>query len=66
MGWNLTLTDQLFMLVRILYDFLLAYAFPAVCTDLVDMHIGENVGFIATSIDVELIEISHERMVCTR
>lgn len=63
--WNKPLIDHLFMLVGAWLNFLFAYTSPTVCTNLILMHIGENVSFITTSIDVKLVEIANKGMICS-
>ena len=63
MCWYLTLTQHLFMSIWPYNYFLLTYTLPAICTNLVYMHIREYMSLISSTVHIKLIEISDERVV---
>ena len=63
---DLAVLLKLAVLVRIGLNFASFDVLPAIRADLVAVHIREDMRFVAAAIDVELVEIAHERVVCAR
>lgn len=63
--WNGVPLQQCLMLARVRLNSLTLHVLPSVRADLIDVHVRKDVSFIATPIDIELIEVSDERVVCS-
>ena len=48
------------MLLRVWFYFVTLDIAPAIGADLVAVHVGEDMSFVATSVNIKLIEISDE------
>ena len=57
---NAASRQQHHMLLRVWFYFLTLDIAPAIGADLVAVHIGEDMSFVATSVNIKLIEISDE------
>ena len=63
---NLHLCQDLKMLIVIQINLFALDVAPTVRSNLIAMHITKDVGFIAATINVELVEVADKAMVCTR
>ena len=52
--------QQQHMLLRVWFHFVTLDIAPAIGADLVAVHVGEDMSFVATSVNIKLIEISDE------
>ena len=56
--------DQLGVLLGTLLNLAALHRAPSVRPDLVAVHVRENVGLVSAPVDVELVEVAHEGVVC--
>ena len=63
---NLHLCQDLKMLLVIQINLFALNIAPAVRSNLIAMHVTEDVCLVATAIDIELVEVADKAMVCAR
>ena len=61
--WDLILAKQGFVVVRVSYHLLGHHWSPAICSDRVLVDVAEDVGFVPSTVDVEVVELSDESVV---
>ena len=61
--WYQAIVYKVSMLLRALLNLVCIHCAPFVCSNLIRVHVREDVSLISATIHIELIEMSHESMV---